>query len=543
VKWRAAVLGLALLLGLVPTYNAQAIYKGTSALGSPYVVKYTTPYAWCSGTLVHPQILATAAHCLVKEGVVFAAADIGVYPPGADTSKSAIVSRGYEIFYPSGFYNDTTVVEPNDIAFVVLDKAVNSAIQIKLADYDLIEAMISQGIVLTAFGYGRMGQENIYPSIPQKLVVRPIGQRNSSAFQGYERAYINYASDENGSLCPGDSGGPTIAEYKGQPYLVSIHSGSRGPCSTSTEGYWKSTATIAGHYQNLYNAATSLLARLKPTDVSNLRIAPSGLTGTISWDQPKNSPAAPTGYLVKDASSNELCRTTANSCQITLKPGSNLLTVFALAGSIPSNGVVIEYVVKNASNPDFIGFDTYQTQVAAKWAPIREFGGANPSNTYVEIRDESDGAVLCTALSSQNECRFSLEPKGFNLLLNVKSDLGQTEAYKLGRFSGILQTSLVSRTFNNFDDINTQLRSYLLSNPEFKVEIEQMKSQLPILTSDFIFTDDVLTQLLDTRDKVSVLVLRILASPKKSTITCVKGKLTKKVTAVNPKCPAGYKKK
>ena len=30
---------------------------------------------------------------------------------------------------------------------------------------------------------------------------------------------------------------------------------------------------------------------------------------------------------------------------------------------------------------------------------------------------------------------------------------------------------------------------------------------------------------------------------KKNTITCIKGKLTKKVTAVNPKCPAGYKKK
>jgi hypothetical protein len=30
---------------------------------------------------------------------------------------------------------------------------------------------------------------------------------------------------------------------------------------------------------------------------------------------------------------------------------------------------------------------------------------------------------------------------------------------------------------------------------------------------------------------------------KKVTITCVKGKLTKKVTAFNPKCPSGYKKK
>ena len=32
-------------------------------------------------------------------------------------------------------------------------------------------------------------------------------------------------------------------------------------------------------------------------------------------------------------------------------------------------------------------------------------------------------------------------------------------------------------------------------------------------------------------------------TPKKTTITCVKGKTTKKVTGVSPKCPSGYKKK
>jgi trypsin len=543
VKWRAAVLGFALTLGLIPSHNAQAIYNGTSALGSPYVVKYRTANSWCSGTLVDPQILVTAAHCIVDYGVAEIASDIGVYPPGVDTSKSEIAARGYQIFFPSDFYNDTARIEPNDIAFVVLDKAVVPSIKLKLATYETTQQMVAQGVQMIGMGYGRTGQQNNYPVAPQQYTARPISQRNLIGFDGYERTYINYAADENGDTCPGDSGGPTIAQYKGEAYLVSIHSGGRGPCSTNTAGSWSSTATIAGEYQNLYNAATSLLARLKPTDVSNVRIAPSGLTGIISWDLPKNSPAVLTGYLVKDASSNELCRTTTNSCQVTLKPGSNLLTVFALAGSISSNGITVEYVVKNASNPDFIGFDTYQTQVAAKWALIRDFGGATPSNTYIEIRDESDGAVLCTALSSQTECRFSLEPKGFNLLLNVNSDLGRTEAYRLGRFSGILQSSIVSRTVNIIDEINAQLRFYSLSNPEFRVEIEQMNSQTPILTSDFIFTDDVLTQLLDTRDKVSVLVLRILASPKKTTITCAKGKLIKKVTAVKPKCPTGYKVK
>jgi hypothetical protein len=33
------------------------------------------------------------------------------------------------------------------------------------------------------------------------------------------------------------------------------------------------------------------------------------------------------------------------------------------------------------------------------------------------------------------------------------------------------------------------------------------------------------------------------AAIKATTITCIKGKLTKKVTAVNPKCPTGYTKK
>jgi hypothetical protein len=205
--------------------------------------------------------------------------------------------------------------------------------------------------------------------------------------------------------------------------------------------------------------------------------------------------------------------------------------------------VNIEYLVKNASNPDFIGLDTYQTQVAVKWGAIGDFGGATPSKTYVEIRDESDGSVLCTAPANQSECRFIFSQRGYNLLLNVNSDLGQTQGNQIGRFSGILQTSLVSRTVSNLQIINTQLKSYLLSNPEYRSEIEQIRSQVPILTSDFIFSEDGLTQLLATRDNVSVLVSLIIANPKKSTITCVKGKITKKVTAVKPVCPVGYKAK
>lgn len=542
MKWRVTLLCLAISVGLIPVNSAQAIYKGTSALGSPYVVKYRTANSWCSGTLIEPQILVTAAHCIVNRGISVPATDIGVYPPGADTTKSSIVSRGYKIFYPTGYYNSDVKIEPNDIAFVVLDKPVESTIRIKLANYDIAQQLISQGATFTHYGYGRIGLANDYPSIPQQVLARPTTQKDYASFRAFKRTYVDFFADEGGSTCPGDSGGPTIAILRSEAYLFAVHSGSSSPCHIS-DADWGSTGTIPGEYQSLYSAAATLIANLKPTDVTNIRITSSALSGSIIWDLPKNSPVVPTGYVVKDAAFNELCRTTNNTCQVNLKPGSNKLSVFALAGSISSNGVAIEYVIKNAVNPEFIGLDTYQTEVAVTWAPIADFGGASPGSTYVEIRDESDGSVLCTSLATQNECRFTFLQKGYNLLLNIKSDLGQTEPVQIGRFSGILQSSLVSRTVINLQNINAQLKSYLLSNPGYKAEIVKLQSQLPVLRNDFIFTDDVLTQVLDTRNNVSALVSRMIANPKKTTITCIKGKLMKKVIGVKPKCPTGYRVK
>ena len=42
---------------------------------------------------------------------------------------------------------------------------------------------------------------------------------------------------------------------------------------------------------------------------------------------------------------------------------------------------------------------------------------------------------------------------------------------------------------------------------------------------------------------ISTAVKPQVVAAKKSTITCIKGKVSKKVTAINPKCPTGYKKK
>ena len=49
----------------------------------------------------------------------------------------------------------------------------------------------------------------------------------------------------------------------------------------------------------------------------------------------------------------------------------------------------------------------------------------------------------------------------------------------------------------------------------------------------------------DAADKAAAAEVKakVQAAKKKTTITCIKGKLTKKVIGINPKCPSGYKKK
>jgi hypothetical protein len=45
-----------------------------------------------------------------------------------------------------------------------------------------------------------------------------------------------------------------------------------------------------------------------------------------------------------------------------------------------------------------------------------------------------------------------------------------------------------------------------------------------------------------TQEKAAVAPAPV-SKPSKKTITCVKAKVVKKVTATSPKCPSGYKKK
>ena len=81
----------------------------------------------------------------------------------------------------------------------------------------------------------------------------------------------------------------------------------------------------------------------------------------------------------------------------------------------------------------------------------------------------------------------------------------------------------------------TQWSKFLIEEPEIR------RSELVVLT-DRIIADREIQLIADAQ----VIPSKIPPKPlviKKITITCVKGKVIKKITALLPKCPSGFKKK
>ena len=90
--------------------------------------------------------------------------------------------------------------------------------------------------------------------------------------------------------------------------------------------------------------------------------------------------------------------------------------------------------------------------------------------------------------------------------------------------------------------VQNSLQTAIKSYPKSASTLNDTRSRLQAALSSSCIADVTLN---DFRGEVLSVIAqaKTSASTKKTTITCVKGKLTKRVTAVNPKCPVGYKKK
>ena len=177
-------------------------------------------------------------------------------------------------------------------------------------------------------------------------------------------------------------------------------------------------------------------------------------------------------------------------------------------------------------------------------------------------RNEMDGANSCysdnskiTGIVTTNSTQYSAGPPSFSkaeqtLDYKVSSPhFGSTGEVFKGTYDLVIRPD-VARCVYGFSKAPIKATISITSadgSPQTATTlIGENKNWVYLSAKNFEFSSPTVKVTLSQEAEPQVEVTQAPVVPtiaKKTSITCVKGKATKKITAVNPKCPTGYKKK